>query len=93
MGEQKFLFGDADKVYNTLSTEATIIKEEMKAVQKRINGAETVLAILNNRKNEVENAMELLLKKDKKKKDEKPAKKVAPEKKKSAKKKKEEKKK
>lgn len=65
--KQKFLFGEADQVYNTLSTEATIVNEEMKAVQKRINAAETVIAILNNRKREIEAAMELLIKKNKKK--------------------------
>lgn len=71
MVKQKFLFGEADQIYNTLSTEATIIKEEIKAIQKKINNAQTVIAILNNRKNEIEIAMELLVKKDKKTKDEK----------------------
>ena len=71
--KQQFLFGDADQVYNTLSIEATIIKEEMKAIQKKINNAQTVLAILNNRKNEIEHAMDLLVKKDKRSEDQKRA--------------------
>lgn len=35
MAEQKFLFGDADKVYNTLSTEKLLLKEEKKKSAKK----------------------------------------------------------
>lgn len=68
MAKQQFLFGEADQVYNTLSSELSIVNGEIESVEKRISAAETILEILEKRRIEIKNAMELLIKKDKKKK-------------------------
>jgi hypothetical protein len=68
MAEQKFLFGDADKVYSTLVSEKLIINDEIDSVQKKIDRLEDRMDVLNERVLAINQAMELLVKKEEKKK-------------------------
>lgn len=65
---QENLFGDADKVYNVLHTEKTIVKEEISAAEKSITRLEKKIGILGKREEEIQEAIKIMEKSRPKKK-------------------------
>lgn len=61
--KQQFLFGEADRVYSTLSRWLNYVKNEIKAVKKKIKKAEGELSDLVNQQKEIEDSMKALVKK------------------------------
>jgi len=60
--KQEGLFGDADKVFNVLHTEKTIVNEEIKAAGASITRLEGKIEVLEKRKEELDEAIVIMKK-------------------------------